>query len=86
MVFSKKAMDHLKKDGVIVYLKISRDEMVRRLKNITARGIVLFKGESLSDMYRERVPLYEKYADITVDCEGEDFEEVVGKVTGEIGG
>jgi shikimate kinase len=35
-------------------------------------------------MYHERVPLYEKYADITVDCEDEDFEEVVGKVIGEI--
>ncbi|MGA2162530.1 MAG: shikimate kinase [Methanoregula sp.] len=80
VVFSQKAMDKLKKEGVVVYLKISCDEMVRRLKNITTRGIVLFKGESLLDMYRERVPLYERYADITIDCEDEDFEEVVGKV------
>jgi shikimate kinase len=80
VVFSRKAMDHLKKEGVIVYLKISCDEMVRRLRNITTRGIVLVAGQSLSGMYYERVPLYEKYADITVDCEGEDFEVVVGKV------
>ena len=67
----------------VVYLKISCDEMVRRLNNITTRGIVLFSGESLPDMYHERVLLYEKYADITVDCEDEDFEEVVvGVITG----
>jgi shikimate kinase len=84
VVFSKKAMDRLKKEGVVVYLKISFDEMVQRLKNITTRGIVLIAGQSLSEMYRQRVPLYEQYADITVDCEGKDFEEVVGKVMGEI--
>ena len=80
VVFSQKAMDSLKMEGVVVYLKISCDEMVRRLNNITTRGIVLIAGQSLPDMYRQRVPLYEKYADITVDCEGEEFEEVVGRV------
>jgi shikimate kinase len=35
-------------------------------------------------MFSQRVPLYEKYADITVDCEDEDFEEVMGKVIGEL--
>ena len=86
VVFSRKAMDRLKKEGVVVYLEISCGEMARRLKNITTRGIVLFAGQGLSDMYRQRVPLYETYADITVDCEDKDFEKVVGKVIGEIGG
>jgi shikimate kinase len=84
VVFSTKAMDKLKKEGVVVYLEISCDEMVRRLKNITTRGIVLFAGQGLVGMYRQRVPMYEKYADVTVDCEGENFEEVMGKVMGEI--
>ena len=86
VVFSEKAMAHLKQDGVVVYLKISFEEMEQRLKNITARGIVLFSGESLRDMYDERVPLYEKYADITVECSGGDFEEIIGKVAGELAG
>ncbi|MGB8219129.1 MAG: shikimate kinase [Methanoregula sp.] len=86
VVYSGTAMAHLKEEGVVVYLAISFEEMERRLKNITTRGIVLFSGESLFDMYHERVPLYEKYADITVECEREDFEVVVGKVIGEMGG
>jgi shikimate kinase len=85
VVFSGKAMEHLTEDGVVVYLAISFDEMAKRLKNITTRGIVLFSGESLFDMYHERVPLYEKYADITVDCSDGDFEDIVGEVIGEIG-
>jgi len=79
VVFSEKAMKHLKKEGVVVYLKISFEEMVSRLRNITTRGIVLAAGQSLHDMYTRRVPLYEKYADITVDCSG-DFEQCIGNV------
>jgi shikimate kinase len=84
VVFSEKAMEHLKKDGVVLYLKISFEEMVRRLKNVTTRGIVLVAGQSLSDMYNQRVPLYEKYADITIDCSGGDFEQCIGNVTREL--
>jgi shikimate kinase len=84
VVFSERAMEHLKKDGVVVYLKISSGEMEKRLRNITTRGIVLSRGETLRDMYDERVPLYERYADITVDCSDEDFETVVGNVIEEL--
>jgi shikimate kinase len=79
-VFSKRAMEHLTRDGVVVYLKISFDEMEKRLRNITTRGIVLSSGETLYEMYNERVPLYEKYAGITIDCEKEDFEMIVKKI------
>jgi len=80
VVFSERAMEQLKKEGVVVYLKISFDEMEKRLRNITTRGIVLSRGETLRDMYNERVPLYEKYAAVTVECSDEDFEAVVANV------
>ena len=54
--------------------------MEKRLRNITTRGIVLVAGQGLREMYDQRVPLYEKYADITIECSEEDFESVVGKV------
>ena len=84
VVFSGRAMEHLRKDGVVVYLKVSFGTMERRLRNIRTRGIVLSRGETLREMYDERVPLYELYADITVSCSGEDFETVVGRVIDEI--
>jgi shikimate kinase len=80
VVCSEDAMAHLKSEGLAVYLKIPYEEMEKRLKNITTRGILLLPGQSLREMYDERVPLYEKYADLTVACSGEDLESVVGRV------
>jgi len=80
VVCSEAAMAHLKAGGVVVYLEISYDEMERRLKNITTRGIVFLPGQSLRGMYDERAPLYERYADLTVASSGGDLESVVGNV------
>lgn len=85
VVFSERAMEHLKSDGVVVYLDISFDEMEKRLRNITTRGIVLDAGQGLRDMYDQRIPLYEKYADLTIDCSEENFETVVRKILDELG-
>lgn len=79
-VFSRRAMEHLKSGGYIIYLKITFDEMIERLSNIRTRGIVLRKGESLPEMYTERIPLYERYADITIDCSGNHFEAAVENI------
>ena len=83
-MFSEKAMEHLRKDGVVIYLDISFEEMVRRLNTITTRGIVLVAGQSLREMYDQRFPLYEKYADITIVCSDGDFEKYIGNVTNEL--
>jgi len=80
VVFSTRAMEHLKSGGVVIYLKISFEEMEKRLRNITTRGIVLVAGQGLREMYNERVPLYGKYADRIIDCSDKDFEAVVAKV------
>ena len=84
VVFSIKAMQHLKQDGIVIYLDISFEEMVRRLNNIMTRGIVLATGQSLGDMYNQRVPFYEKYADITINCSGIDFETCIGNILDEL--
>ena len=79
-VFSQRAMEHLKSKGIVVYLKISFEEMEKRLMNITTRGIVLSRDETLCEMFNERIPLYEKYADITIDCSKDAFETCVKKI------
>lgn len=65
-VYSEKAMAHLKSLGRIVYLRLTFEEMDRRLGDLHARGVAIAPGATLMDLYNERVPLYEKYADITV--------------------
>ena len=84
VVLSERAMAHLKSGGLVLYLAISFKEMVQRLNNITTRGIVLDAGQSLSDMYNQRIPLYKKYADIRIDCSDGDFERILEKVVDEI--
>ena len=68
-IYSDAAMKHLGEIGRIVYLKISFDELKERLADFSERGVVMRDGigMSLRDLYDERLPLYEKYADITVD-------------------
>lgn len=67
MVMSESAMQNLKSHGRVVYINVPLKEIKHRVTNITTRGIAFKKGETLDDVYRERVPLYEKYADITVN-------------------
>ena len=62
-VYRAEGMNGLKENGVVVYLRMSYEEMCRRLGDIAARGVVLKEGFTLLDMYNERLALYEKYAD-----------------------
>ena len=70
-VYSDEAMRHLGQIGTIVYLKISYEELVRRLSDLQERGVVLKGGigMSLRELFDERKPLYEQYADVTVDVD-----------------
>ena len=77
-VYGERAMRHLREMGTVVYLKLGEKTIENRLKNIVLRGVVMRRsGETVADLYAERVPLYEKYAHIAVDCEGKTAEETV---------
>ncbi len=79
-VLSKRAVDHLKETGLLVYLKLCYDEIERRIDNMSTRGIAIEQGRTLRDLYDERIALYEKYADLIVDCSVSTMEEVVLKM------
>lgn len=70
VIYGEKAMQHLKEISEIVYLKMSFAELERRVGNITDRGVALKPGFTLKNLYDERVPLYDRYADIVVNEEG----------------
>ena len=80
VVYSEKIMASLMKDAVSVYLYVPYEELAARVKNISKRGIVMRSGSTYEDVYNERLPLYEKYADITVDCSVMDIEQCVEKI------
>ena len=64
------AMKHFKENGLIIYLRLPYNTIKRRVGNLSRRGVVIRKGSTLRDLYDERTPLYEKYADIPVDLAG----------------
>lgn len=76
-VYGQEAMEHFKEIGKVVYLKLPYEAIRERLGNLHERGVALREGQSLLDLYKERVVLYEKYADITIDCERKSIREIV---------
>lgn len=80
VVYCKNAMEHLRKIGTVVYLKLSLEELSLRLGNLKGRGVVIQEGQTLQDLYKERLPLYEAYADITADCDKLTLEECLEKI------
>jgi len=77
VVYSDPAMEHLKKHGRCYYLHLSLETVKRRATNIEFRGLVREPGQSLEDLYAHREPLYRRYADVVLECEGQDQEGVL---------
>ena len=77
VVYGEKAMAHLKKIATVIYLRLSYEELEKRLGNLKNRGVVLREGQTLKDLYEERIKLYEKYADLIVDEENKGIEETL---------
>ncbi|MDO5522321.1 MAG: shikimate kinase [bacterium] len=80
VVYGEEAMEHLKSIGTVVYIKLSYDTLDSRLGNIKQRGVALKDGQTLFSLYKERCPLYEKYADIVIDSENLGVEELLEKI------
>ena len=79
-VYGENAMKNLKENGITVYLRVNADELEKRICNIHTRGIAMKEGTTIAELYSERAPLYEKYADITVDCSCSTPEQCVDTI------
>ena len=73
-------MKHLKEIGTVIYLELAFGALKNRLGNLKGRGVVLKEGQDLRGLYDERVPLYEKYADLTINEKNLDVEGTLQKI------
>ncbi len=80
VVYDQNAMKHLGQNGIIVYLQLPYAEIECRISNMASRGIALGAGQRLIDLYNERTPLYERYADLVVDCSAKTLEAAVQSI------
>lgn len=80
-VYSERAMGHLKRDGVVVFLDVPLAELERRLGDFSRRGIAMRPDQSFAELYEERRALYLRHADLVVTSEGLDHEQTCTAVT-----
>ena len=80
VIYGEEAMEHLKEIGLVVYLKLSLESIADRLGDLKQRGVALKEGWGLKELYEERVPLYEKYADIIIDCEKKEIRHITEEI------
>jgi len=78
IVYNKAAMEHLKNLGTVIYLKLPLTEIEKRIT--PGRRFAREKGQSLEDIFNERTLLYEKYADLTIDCMGKSIDEITWEI------
>jgi shikimate kinase len=79
-VYSKAAMDHLGRIGDIVFLDADLPALDARVRDFDTRGLAKRADQTFADLFRERRPLYKKYARITVECSGHTQEEVCAMI------
>jgi shikimate kinase len=80
VVYSDAAMEHLKSSGIVVFLDVDLPTLESRVYDFDTRGLAKRPDQSLSELFEERVILYRKYADVTVDCAGLSQEEVCAQI------
>ena len=78
VVYSENSMNHLKNNGVVIYLELELNEIEERI--VSGRRFARSKEQSFENLYNERVPLYMKYADITVNCSNKSVEDIVQEI------
>ncbi|UCD50053.1 MAG: shikimate kinase [Phycisphaerales bacterium] len=80
VVYSETAMDYLGTRGVIVHLDLPVERIEQRLLNLRTRGVVMEPGQTIRSLYEQRQPLYERYAEVAVDCIGKSHDQIVTEI------
>jgi shikimate kinase len=80
VVYSEAAMEHLKSRGTAVFIDLPLETIRTRVEDMDSRGVVRAPGQSLDELYAERLPLYRRFADVTVAAEGLTHEQAVQRI------
>lgn len=84
VVYSEKGMKALSNTGSVIYIQVSLPALQKRIADIGQRGLVMSKGQTFKQLYRERTPLYEKFAQLTISGDGLTAEQIAAKIEKEI--
>ena len=73
-------MEHLKDIATVIYIKLPYDTLQDRIGDLNERGVSIKEGMTFKELYEERVPLYEKYADIVFEADNLPIREIVRQI------
>ena len=79
-VFGENAMKHFQEIGTVVYLDVDYPILKKRVGNFERRGVVLRHGNSFRDIYEERLPYYQKYAQLSIKERGLNISQTVSAI------
>lgn len=80
VILRQESMKYLQSIGTVVYLRLPFCSLNQRVKNFETRGIAHKEGETLWDIYHQRVPLYEKYCNIEINCNKKTVNRIVNMI------
>ncbi len=86
VVYSPRAMAHLGAMGTIMHLALDAERLMLRLSNLKTRGVLRAPGQTIADLYRERQPLYRRYAHLTIDCRDAAPDSLVNRIVAHLSG
>lgn len=82
--YSDPAMQHLKKDGIFVFLHADLPALNQRIHNYQTRGLAKRPDQSFQDLFNERLELYEEYADITIESSNMTQDQVCDAIINQL--
>jgi shikimate kinase len=80
IVYGDAAMAALAGGGTVVFLRLSLQELEDRIRDLDRRGVVRAPGQTLAQLFTERQPLYRRWAEITLDCDGRSAADLAQQV------
>jgi shikimate kinase len=80
VIYSEKLMNHLLSLSTVVFLEVDYEKIKQRINNFETRGIAKDINQTFRDLFEERQILYKKYAEITIDCNDLDQDELAVQI------
>lgn len=83
-IYSRQGIEKIGRTGRLVYLRVPLAELQQRIADMGQRGLVMGKEQSFTDLFHERTPLYEQFAEITIDCSEINAEQVAAEIESQL--
>ena len=85
VIYSDKGIRTLGRIGYRIYLQVSLEQLQTRIADMGQRGLAMNSQQTFEQLYYDRVPLYQRYADLIISCDDLNAEQVAVRIEQELG-